>query len=249
MRVRCWPNSRSRALAARTCTRIRPAFRTQRSGQALPTGRGGHGGLYTLPRPGTGGRRRRAGGDRATWPLSRASARGAAAGCWCCTRTRRAVEPVHDGGGPWWLRRTRRLRRWWACRGLMTKIALLLGAGFVVLVMWGAVSGPSRTEPEEPAYPSAPPARTASNTPAAPTAPTAPRPAESVSPQLPPLPPSESLLPVASTEPKPESPVRYDTCDDARAAGAAPLVQGDPGYHNELDRDGDGVACEPYFGR
>jgi hypothetical protein len=29
-----------------------------------------------------------------------------------------------------------------------------------------------------------------------------------------------------------------------RAAGAAPLYRGQPGYSSRLDRDGDGVACE-----
>lgn len=36
----------------------------------------------------------------------------------------------------------------------------------------------------------------------------------------------------------------YASCDDVRAAGAAPLRRGDPGYSGRLDRDGDGVACE-----
>ena len=36
----------------------------------------------------------------------------------------------------------------------------------------------------------------------------------------------------------------YDNCTDARAAGAAPLYRGDPGYRPKLDRDGDGIACE-----
>jgi hypothetical protein len=36
----------------------------------------------------------------------------------------------------------------------------------------------------------------------------------------------------------------YANCSEARAAGAAPLYQGDPGYSSRLDRDGDGVACE-----
>ena len=31
---------------------------------------------------------------------------------------------------------------------------------------------------------------------------------------------------------------------DARAAGAAPVRRGDPGYGRHLDRDGDGVGCE-----
>lgn len=36
----------------------------------------------------------------------------------------------------------------------------------------------------------------------------------------------------------------YDNCDEARAAGAAPLYAGEPGYRGDLDADGDGVACE-----
>ncbi|MCM1973546.1 excalibur calcium-binding domain-containing protein [Streptomyces sp. G1] len=38
----------------------------------------------------------------------------------------------------------------------------------------------------------------------------------------------------------------YENCDEAEAAGAAPLRPSDPGYGPHLDRDGDGVACEPY---
>lgn len=38
----------------------------------------------------------------------------------------------------------------------------------------------------------------------------------------------------------------YANCNAARSAGAAPLHVGAPGYRSELDRDGDGVACEPY---
>jgi cell division protein FtsB len=36
----------------------------------------------------------------------------------------------------------------------------------------------------------------------------------------------------------------YQNCDAVRAAGAAPLHRGDPGYAPKLDRDGDGIACE-----
>ncbi|WP_461167634.1 excalibur calcium-binding domain-containing protein [Tsukamurella serpentis] len=36
----------------------------------------------------------------------------------------------------------------------------------------------------------------------------------------------------------------YRSCAEARAAGAAPLLRGQPGYSRNLDRDGDGVACE-----
>lgn len=37
-------------------------------------------------------------------------------------------------------------------------------------------------------------------------------------------------------------------CDAARTAGTAPIYAGEPGYRDEMDRDGDGIACEPYRG-
>ncbi|WGP13774.1 excalibur calcium-binding domain-containing protein [Streptomyces sp. SH5] len=36
----------------------------------------------------------------------------------------------------------------------------------------------------------------------------------------------------------------YANCDAVRAAGAAPIRSGQPGYGRHLDRDGDGVGCE-----
>ncbi|MFI6866127.1 excalibur calcium-binding domain-containing protein [Nocardia sp. NPDC050406] len=42
---------------------------------------------------------------------------------------------------------------------------------------------------------------------------------------------------------KPAS-VYYKNCAAARAAGAAPLHRGEPGYRSELDADGDGTACD-----
>lgn len=38
--------------------------------------------------------------------------------------------------------------------------------------------------------------------------------------------------------------VYYPNCASARAAGAAPIHQGEAGYGRHLDRDGDGKACE-----
>lgn len=38
--------------------------------------------------------------------------------------------------------------------------------------------------------------------------------------------------------------VYYKNCSEAKAAGAAPLHRGDPGYRAALDRDNDGIACE-----
>ncbi len=60
---------------------------------------------------------------------------------------------------------------------------------------------------------------------------------------------------IAAAPTRPSSPIRnrtsaaphstyYPNCDAVRAAGAAPLRRGDPGYSRSLDRDGDGVACE-----
>jgi len=40
----------------------------------------------------------------------------------------------------------------------------------------------------------------------------------------------------------------YRSCREARAAGAAPLYRGRPGYGAHMDGDGDGIACEPYRG-
>jgi len=49
---------------------------------------------------------------------------------------------------------------------------------------------------------------------------------------------------VPGTPATPPSSVYYRSCAEARAAGAAPLYRGQPGYRPELDRDGDGIACE-----
>ncbi len=44
------------------------------------------------------------------------------------------------------------------------------------------------------------------------------------------------------------SQVWYAGCDQVRLLGRAPLYRGEPGYREGMDSDGDGVACEPYFG-
>jgi hypothetical protein len=36
----------------------------------------------------------------------------------------------------------------------------------------------------------------------------------------------------------------FVNCSAARAAGAAPVYRGDPGYGSHLDRDNDGIGCE-----
>lgn len=60
-----------------------------------------------------------------------------------------------------------------------------------------------------------------------------------------PLPPAPEALPsIVPLVPQIPSSVHYGSCAAARAAGAAPLYVGEPGYRSGLDRDGDGVACE-----
>ncbi|WP_370524192.1 DUF1524 domain-containing protein [Cellulomonas sp. APG4] len=51
-------------------------------------------------------------------------------------------------------------------------------------------------------------------------------------PGAPPAPPSDDAV------------VPFASCADARAAGAAPVLRGDPGYGPHLDGDDDGVGCE-----
>jgi hypothetical protein len=60
-----------------------------------------------------------------------------------------------------------------------------------------------------------------------------------------PVPSSSTPAPEAPA-PAPTQPVTqpYANCAAARAAGAAPLHRGDPGWSDSMDGDGDGVACE-----
>ncbi|GAA2889363.1 hypothetical protein GCM10010472_54740 [Pseudonocardia halophobica] len=57
-------------------------------------------------------------------------------------------------------------------------------------------------------------------------------------------PAASAPAPVASAPASGGSSTYYANCSAAKAAGAAPLYAGDPGYRRALDRDGDGVACE-----
>ncbi|KCZ56337.1 hypothetical protein HY29_08580 [Hyphomonas beringensis] len=53
--------------------------------------------------------------------------------------------------------------------------------------------------------------------------------------------PADRVQPLAS----PASPGRaFRNCTEARAAGAAPVRRGEPGYGPHLDRDNDGIGCE-----
>jgi hypothetical protein len=51
-------------------------------------------------------------------------------------------------------------------------------------------------------------------------------------------------MPEALGRSLPGSASSFRSCDEARAAGKAPLLSGEPGYSARLDPDGDGVACD-----
>lgn len=54
-----------------------------------------------------------------------------------------------------------------------------------------------------------------------------------------------TTAPAPAPAPAPSSGGTYfKNCSAARAAGAAPLYRGQPGYAPKLDRDNDGIACE-----
>jgi hypothetical protein len=49
---------------------------------------------------------------------------------------------------------------------------------------------------------------------------------------------------VAEAERVNDESVSYANCSEVRDAGAAPISEGDPGWREKFDRDGDGVGCE-----
>lgn len=58
-------------------------------------------------------------------------------------------------------------------------------------------------------------------------------------------PPATTAAPVPTTTASlSPSGASFANCSEAKAAGAAPISRGEPGYSSKLDRDGDGVACE-----
>lgn len=63
------------------------------------------------------------------------------------------------------------------------------------------------------------------------------------------LPSGTEAPPPAATTPTPrpttvEDSPSYPNCAAVRAAGAAPLHRGEPGYRDQMDGDNDGIACE-----
>ncbi|MFC7450650.1 excalibur calcium-binding domain-containing protein [Rhodococcus daqingensis] len=145
---------------------------------------------------------------------------------------------------------------------------LVAGAAAVgVLAVAGAVMGSSTSEPASSQTtsrivptPTAARPSTFASTPAkpapllelpAPTTHDLPAPVTAPAPAYVPSPPSERVPapPTAITKPQPLVEVpspsgKFSSCEDAIAAGAAPLYKGDPGYSPKLDRDKDGIACD-----
>lgn len=93
-----------------------------------------------------------------------------------------------------------------------------------------------------------PPCHGTIDAPAPTTAPApVPEPTPAPSPAPKPAPATKAAPPPPPAEPTEDAPARsayYANCSAAKAAGAAPLYRGEPGYRSGLDRDGDGVACE-----
>ncbi|WP_079042320.1 excalibur calcium-binding domain-containing protein [Streptomyces aureus] len=150
----------------------------------------------------------------------------------------------HDRTGGWWVRRSI-----WAKGGFV--VAVLLVAFLALGAILSACEGPAEGERPDPAPPTATVTETVTETPAVPAP--VPPPVETPEPDTSEpdvVPETEAPDPVTPDLPEPATSAAayYENCDAARDAGAAPLSPGEPGYRDELDRDGDGVACEPYAG-
>jgi hypothetical protein len=53
--------------------------------------------------------------------------------------------------------------------------------------------------------------------------------------------PSRTTKPTSDT---PQKTYRFTSCNDVWAGGQGPFKRGEPGYTEQLDPDGDGIACE-----
>jgi cytoskeletal protein RodZ len=102
---------------------------------------------------------------------------------------------------------------------------------------------PAETVPtaEVPATPTATPSRTPTTKPA-PTRTTSKPTVKPTTKKPKPRPTTKKPKPRKTT--KAPTSVYYKNCSAVRAAGAAPIHRGEPGYGRHLDRDGDGIGCE-----
>jgi hypothetical protein len=120
--------------------------------------------------------------------------------------------------------------------GIVVVALLLLVVGII-----GSIVDPAPKAPDSPPLPSPSPTRSAPATTRAPSPSVTPSLSKSPT-QAPEPSPTPSSVPRTSEAAVPET--YYENCAAVRAAGAAPIHRGDPGYSSDLDRDGDGIACE-----
>lgn len=97
---------------------------------------------------------------------------------------------------------------------------------------------PSNSTPTRPAPTSSAPSPSATPTRPSPV-PTSAPPSETAAPT-----PEARLRSTDTPAEEATEEVSYRNCSDVRAAGAAPIRRGEPGYSSSLDRDGDGIACD-----
>ncbi len=149
--------------------------------------------------------------------------------------------------------RSHRLRR--AEQVLLTVLCVLWTVLLPILIIGPSAgknapdptgSTPSPTTGGSPSTPSALPSPSPTPTSPSPSPtpmPTTGEPTVVVSPPAVVTPTTETATPEPATSSALAEPF-YRNCAAAKAAGAAPLRRGQPGYRAELDRDGDGIACE-----
>jgi hypothetical protein len=169
------------------------------------------------------------------------------------------MEDIDEPRAGAWRRAAATYRNWprWA------RVAAPASAALIALAVAGALSGgPQEADVALDSSTTTATAR-ATTTEAPATTERAPRPTTTVPPTTtPPTTTAAPALPPTTAAPPPPAPVApapapkapapapvpavgpFANCDAARAAGAAPLHVGDPGYAPKLDRDKDGVACE-----
>ncbi|MGI8537711.1 MAG: excalibur calcium-binding domain-containing protein [Mycobacteriales bacterium] len=140
-------------------------------------------------------------------------------------------------------------------RSSMRHPIYIVTALLILSACGGSETEPTESEPtpsatERTSSPSASPSRSPSPKPTA----TSPSPAPSPTPTPPPRPsPTAPRTQAPPPAPRTQAPpptkaptagASYANCSEVKAAGAAPLRRGEPGYRAGLDRDNDGVACE-----
>ncbi|MEV7777722.1 excalibur calcium-binding domain-containing protein [Kitasatospora sp. NPDC088351] len=157
---------------------------------------------------------------------------------------------------------------------VVAKVLLTVWCVFMSLFWIGTITGPAKKDTPAPVITTAPPSSSPEATPSDSPSPTAepttappeplpiptqenPAPAQENPAPAQPHPtapavaeaPRPAVTPAPETAPKSEPTAAppaayYKNCTEAKAAGAAPIYRGQPGYRPALDRDGDGIACE-----